>query len=658
MAAQVTEGMLLWEPSEETKQQANITYYMQWLQKEKGLHFDDPEKLWEWSVNRLDDFWVSIWEYFHIKASQPYSAVLAERKMPGAQWFPGAKLNYAEHVFRNATSGRPALLFQSESQPLREVSWDELYRKVVTVAASLRNLGVQSGDRVVSYMPNIPESTIAFLACASIGAIWSSCSPDFGTSSVIDRFQQIEPKILFAVDGYQYNGKIIDRRSTISELQQALPTVQKTVVVPYIFKDSDAGDYTNDMMWENMPTSNEELTYEQVPFGHPLWVLYSSGTTGLPKAIVQGHGGILLEHLKSLYLAMDIKPEDRFFWFTTTGWMMWNLLMGGLLLGTTVLLYDGSPSYPNMNALWEYAEKSGMTFFGTSAGFILACMKAGIEPGKTFDLSKLRALGSTGSPLPPEGFQWIYEHVKNDLWLASVSGGTDVCSAFLGGSVLLPVNAGELQCRALGAKVEAFDDYGKPLVDEMGELVITEPMPSMPLFFWNDAGNKRYRESYFEMFPGIWRHGDWVKITPRGSAVIYGRSDSTINRKGIRMGSSEIYRVVEDMPEVLDSLIIGVERPGGGYYMPLFVVLTPGAELDDALKARIRDKIRRNLSPHHVPDDVFAIPEVPRTLNGKKLEVPVKKLFMGTPMEKAISVDSMSNPRAMQYFVAFAERFK
>jgi acetoacetyl-CoA synthetase len=658
MATPITEGMLLWEPSEETKRQANITHYMQWLQKEKGLHFDDPEKLWEWSVNSLEDFWASIWEFFHIQASEPYSAVLAERKMPGAQWFPGSKLNYAEHVFRNATSDLPALLFQSESQPLREVTWDELYRKVATVAAALRNLGVRSGDRVVSYMPNIPESTMAFLACASIGAIWSSCSPDFGTSSVIDRFQQIEPKILFAVDGYQYNGKTIDRRSTISELQQALPTLQKTIVVSYIFKDSDAGRYTNAMMWENMPASNDELTYEQVPFGHPLWVLYSSGTTGLPKAIVQGQGGILLEHLKSLYLGMDLKPEDRFFWFTTTGWMMWNLLMGGLLLGTTVLLYDGSPSYPNMNTLWEYAEKSGMTFFGTSAGFILACMKAGIEPGKTFDLSKLRGLGSTGSPLPPEGFQWIYEHVKNDLWLASVSGGTDVCSAFLGGSVLLPVNAGELQCRALGAKVEAFDDYGKPLVDEMGELVITEPMPSMPLFFWNDAENKRYHESYFEMFPGIWRHGDWVKITPHGSAVIYGRSDSTINRKGIRMGSSEIYRVVEDLPEVLDSLIIGVERPGGGYYMPLFVVLRPEAELDDALKARIRDKIRSNLSPHHVPDDVFVIPEVPRTLNGKKLEVPVKKLFMGTPMEKAISVDSMSNPQAMQYFVAFADRFK
>jgi acetoacetyl-CoA synthetase len=656
MAAPVTEGMLLWEPSEETKRQANITHYMQWLQKEKGLHFDDPEKLWEWSVTNLEDFWASLWEFFHIKASQPYSTVLTERKMPGAQWFPGAKLNYAEHVFRNATSSRPALLFQSESQPLTEVSWDELYRKVSTVAAALRSMGIQAGDRVVSYMPNIPESAIAFLACASIGAIWSSCSPDFGMHSVIDRFQQIEPKILFAVDGYKYNGKTIDRRAIISEIQEALPTLQKTIVVPYIFKDTSAKGYANAMMWDDMPLSSAELAYEQVPFNHPLWVLYSSGTTGLPKAIVQGQGGILLEHLKGLYMGMDLKPEDHFFWFTTTGWMMWNLLLGGLLVGTTVLLYDGSPSYPNMNALWEYAEKSGMTFFGTSAGFILACMKAEIEPGKTFDLSKLRGLGSTGSPLPPEGFQWIYEHVKKDLWLASVSGGTDVCSAFLGGSVLLPVYAGELQCRSLGAKVEAFDDDGHTLIDEMGELVITEPMPSMPLFFWNDAENKRYGESYFEMFPGIWRHGDWVKITSRGSAVIYGRSDSTINRKGIRMGSSEIYRVVEDMPEVLDSLIIGLERSGGGYYMPLFVVLRPGVELDDALKARIRDKIRSNLSPHHVPDDVFVVPEVPRTLNGKKLEVPVKKLFMGTPVEKAISVDSMSNPQAMQYFVEFASR--
>jgi len=656
MAAPVSEGTLLWEPSEEMKRQANSTQYMQWLENEKGLYFDDPEKLWQWSVNSLEDFWASLWDYFHIKTSKPYSTVLSERKMPGVQWFPGAELNYAEHIFRNATSSRPALLFQSESQTLVEISWDELYQKVSTVAEALRKMGVQRGDRVVSYMPNIPESAIAFLASASLGAIWSSCSPDFGTSSVIDRFKQIEPNVLFAVDGYRYNGKAIDRRSTIGELQQSLPTLEKTVLVPYLFPDLSTEAYRDAMLWQEMPPATSELTFEQVPFDHPLWVLYSSGTTGLPKAIVQGQGGILLEHLKSLYLGFDLKTEDRFFWYTTTGWMMWNLLLGGLLVGSTVLLYDGSPSYPDINVLWEFAEKSGMTFFGTSAGYILACMKAGIEPGKTYNLSKLRGLGSTGSPLPPEGFQWVYDKIKRDIWLASVSGGTDVCSAFLGGSILLPVCAGELQCRALGAKVESFDDNGKPLIDEMGELVITEPMPSMPLFFWNDLQNKRYRESYYDVYPGVWRHGDWVKITSRGSAVIYGRSDSTINRKGIRMGSSEIYRVVEDLPEILDSLVIGVERPGGDYYMPLFVVLRQGTELDDALKAKIRDKIRSNLSPHHVPDEVFAIAEVPRTLNGKKLEVPIKKLFMGAPLEKAISVDSMSNPQAMQYFVEFVRK--
>ena len=656
MSTPVSEGMLLWEPSEEMKRQSNLVQYMQWLERKKGLHFDSQAALWQWSVEHLEDFWASIWDYFQIQASKPYQTVLVERKMPGAQWFPGAELNYTEHVFRNKTAQRPALLFQSERQELMDVSWDELYRRVSDVARALRNMGVQRGDRVVSYMPNIPQTTIAFLATASIGAIWSSCSPDFGTRSVIDRFQQIEPKVLFAVDGYQYGGKTIDRRSIVAEIQQQLPTLQKTILVPYAFEDTSASSFTNAMLWQDIPSTDEPLTYEQVPFDHPLWVLYSSGTTGLPKAIVQGQGGILLEHLKSLHLGMNLKQDDRFFWYTTTGWMMWNFLMGGLLVGVPILLYDGSPAYPDMNILWSFAEKSGMTFFGTSAGYILSCMKAGVTPGKSFDLSRLWGLGSTGSPLPPEGFAWLYEQVKKDLWVASFSGGTDVCSGFVGGSVLLPVHAGELQCRALGAKVEAFDDSGKPLIDEMGELVITEPMPSMPLYFWNDPEGKRYQESYFEMFPGIWRHGDWIKITSRGSAVIYGRSDSTINRKGIRMGSSEIYRVVEDIPEVLDSLIIGVERPGGGYYMPLFVVLRPGVELTDELKKRIKDRLRSNLSPHHVPDEIYVIPEVPRTLSGKKLEVPVKKLFMGVPPEKAISVDAMSNPQVMQYFIEFAQK--
>ena len=658
MATTVRDNTPLWEPSEEAKQQANLTHYMQWLEREKGLNFQTRDQLWQWSVDHLEDFWASIWEYFHIKASKPYTAVLVERKMPGASWFPGAELNFAEHVFRNATSDHPALLFRSERHDMIEVSWDELKQKVGALAKALRDMGVQRGDRVVAYMPNIPETVVAFLACASMGAIWSSCSPDFGTSSVIDRFKQIEPKVLFAVDGYQYNGKGFDRRPIIAELQQSLPTLQKTVLVPYLFPDSGPGpeSLSNALAWQDLLSGPSELVFEQVPFDHPLWVLYSSGTTGLPKPIVQGQGGILLEHLKGLALDLDLKAADKFFWFTTTGWMMWNLLTSGLLVGATVLLYDGSPAYPDIGTLWKFAQDSGMTFFGTSAGFITSCMKAGIEPGKTYDLSKLLAIGSTGSPLPPEGFQWVYDHVKRDIWLGSMSGGTDVCSAFVGGSILLPVYSGELQCRSLGAKVESFDEQGHPLIGEVGELVITEPMPSMPLYFWNDPEGKRYQESYFSMYPGVWRHGDWIQITPRGSAIIYGRSDSTLNRQGIRMGTSEIYRVVEGFPEVLDSLIIGQELPGGRYYMPLFVVLREDVELDDAFKARIKGALRSNISPHHVPDEVFAIPEVPRTLNGKKLEVPVKKLLMGISAEKAISTDSMSNPQSLQYFVEFARK--
>ena len=649
---------LLWEPSEELKQQATLTRYMQWLEREKGLYVRDQEELWHWSVSHLEDFWASIWDFFSVKASRPYTSVLADRKMPGAQWFPGAELNYAEQVFRNASVGHPALLFQSERHPLRAVSWEELSRNVGSVANALRALGVKPGDRVVSYMANLPETVIAFLACASIGAVWSSCPPDFGTSSVIERFQQIEPKVLFAVDGYQYNGKEVDRRSVLSELQQALPTLHTTVLLPYLSKDTDTEGETSMVLWHDFLSSDTTLTFEQVPFEHPLWVLYSSGTTGLPKAIVQGHGGIVLEHLKSVGLSLDLKPGDIFFWYTTTGWMMWNLLVGGLLVGTTILLYDGSPAYPTLNMLWKLAQESGMTFFGTSAGYITSCMKAGLEPGTTYDLSKLRAIGSTGSPLPPEGFGWVYEHVKRDIWLASISGGTDVCSAFVGGSVLLPVYAGELQCRALGAKVEAFDEQGHPVINEVGELVLTEPLPSMPLYFWNDPGNTRYQESYFDVYPGVWRHGDWIKITPRGSAIIYGRSDSTINRQGIRMGSSEIYRVVEALPEVLDSLIVGVELPGGKYYLPLFVVLREGVELDDALKAKIKQQLRTNVSPHHVPDEIIAIEEVPRTLSGKKLEVPVKKLLMGMPIEKAISMDALNNPQAMEYFIEFAQKMR
>jgi acetoacetyl-CoA synthetase len=654
----VAEGTLLWEPSEEFKAQANMTRYMAWLAENKALRFADYHDLWRWSVTDLEGFWASIWEFFAVKASKPYTRVLAERKMPGARWFEGAELNYAEHVFRNATPQHPALIFQSEARPRTELSWEELRRRVSAVAAALRKMGVRRGDRVVAYVANIPEAVIAFLACASLGAVWSSCSPDFGSRSVIDRFRQIAPKVLFAVDGYQYGGKPFDRRPVVAELQRALPTLERTVLIPYLYPEEAGARPDGTVLWEDLLAEEGELTFEQVPFDHPLWVLYSSGTTGLPKAIVQGHGGILVEHLKALGLQFDLKPGDRFFWFTTTGWMMWNIVVGGLLVGATIMLYDGNPAYPDLGVLWRFAADTRMTFFGTSAGYLTSCMKAGLEPGKTCDLGALKAIGSTGSPLPPEGFQWVYEKVKKDLWLSSASGGTDVCTGFVGGCPLLPVHAGELQCRSLGVKAEAFDEEGRPLVDRVGELVITEPMPSMPLFFWNDPDNRRYLESYFDVYPDVWRHGDWIKITPRGSAVIYGRSDSTLNRMGVRMGSSEIYSAVEDLPEVQDSLVVGVELSGGGYFMPLFVVLREGVTLDEALKAKIKEKIRTTLTPRHVPDEIFAVPEVPRTLNMKKLEVPVKKILMGVPVEKAVNVDSMSNPGAIGYYVELAARLK
>ncbi len=656
MIRPIQEGDLLWQPSEQMTQ-SNMAQFMQWLEQTKGITLRDYTALWEWSVTELEAFWESIWQFFQVQASVQPTTVLVERTMPGARWFPGAELNYAQHIFRNATSQRPALLFRSEREPLREVSWEELQQKVGALARSLRSIGVERGDCVASYLPNIPETVIAFLACASIGAIWSSCPPDFGSHSVLDRFRQIEPRVLIAIDGYQYNGKVLDRRTVVTELQQSLPSLIKTILVPYLFKGEEAMDDPDTLMWNDVVAGHADLTFEQVPFDHPLWILYSSGTTGLPKAIVQGHGGILLEHYKTLILASDLKAGDRCFWYTSTGWMVWNMQVSNLLTGATSVLYDGSPAYPSLNTLWELAEQTGMTFFGTSAGYLLSCLKAGLKPGATYHLNKLRSLGSSGSPLPPEGYQWVYEHVKRDIWLASSSGGTDICSGLVGGCPILAVRAGELQARALGARVEAFDEQGHSLIGEVGELVVTEPMPSMPLYFWNDSDGKRYYESYFNVYPGVWRHGDWIKILQTGSAIISGRSDSTINRMGVRMGSSEIYRVVEDFPEILDSLVVGVELPGGRYSMPLFVVLRDQDMLDDMLKAKIRASIRANVSPHHVPDDILAIPEVPRTLNGKKLEVPIKKLLQGQAPDKAFNSDVMSNPGSMQFFIEYAQRF-
>jgi acetoacetyl-CoA synthetase len=652
------EGDLLWEPTAAVKERTNLSHYLKWLVQERGLTFRSYADLWQWSVTDLEQFWETIWDYFGIAASRPYTSVLADRSMPGANWFAGAELNYAEHVFRNTNNERPAILYRTEEDRPRQVTWQELYRKTAAMAHYLRELGVQPSDRVAAYLPHIPETIVSFLACASLGAVWSSCSPDFGSPSVLDRFQQIEPRVLIAVDGYRWNGKVYDRLRAVDALQASLPTVEKTILVTIAADGAAVNLSDNTILWDDalhQSASGGELAFEQVPFSHPLWVLYSSGTTGLPKPIAQGHGGILLEHLKALAFHLDLKPEDRFFWYTSTGWMMWNFLVGGLLAGSTIILYNGSPSYPDMNILWQLAEDMDMSYFGTSAAFISACMKAGIQPCRNHDLTDLRAVGSTGSPLSSDGFRWVYENVHQDLALESVSGGTDLCTPFVGGCRLLPVHAGEIQCRYLGAKVEAFDEAGGRIIDQVGELVITEPMPSMPLFLWNDKNNQRYRASYFEMFPGVWRHGDWIKINRRGGCIIYGRSDSTIKRHGVRMGTSEIYQTVDKIAEIADSLVVDLEALGQESYMPLFVVLREGAVLDDALKQRIRSRIRKEISPRHVPDEIFAVEQVPRTLSGKKMEVPVRKILMGFALHNAANLDAMRNPESIPFFVELAD---
>ncbi len=644
---------LLWEPSEEVKARATLTRYERWLEETRGLRFDDYQALWAWSVADLEAFWASIWEFCDVRAAAPYERVLGRRAMPGAEWFPGARLNYSENLFAASPGDdRPAIVARSETRPDVELTWGQLREQVGRAAAGLRAMGVGPGDRVVAYLPNVPETVVAFLATASLGAVWSSAAPEFGARSVIDRFGQIEPKVLLAIDGYRYGGRDFDRLETVAALQRELPGLKRTVVLPYLGERGPR----DTMSWDELLADDAELSFEPVTFDHPLWVLYSSGTTGLPKAIVQGHGGILLEQLKKGHLHLDVHPGDRMFWFTTTGWMMWNFLLGCLLPGATILLYDGNPAHPDLDVLWGFAEEARMTCFGTSASYVATCQNAGLSPARDHDLLTLRSLGSTGSPLAPEGFSWAYDEVKPDLWLFSTSGGTDVCTAFVGGVPTLPVYRGELQGRALGAAVRAFDEAGREVVDQVGELVITEPMPSMPLFFWNDPDGARYRESYFDVYPGVWRHGDWIEITARGTAVIYGRSDSTINRQGVRMGTSEIYRAVLAVPEVVDALVIDLPRPGTEGWMPLFVVLGEGAELDDELRDRIRRRIREDCSPRHVPNEVYAVDEVPRTLSGKVLEVPVKKILMGTPPDQAASRDSLANPAALDWFVDLARR--
>ena len=652
----VAEGELLWEPSQSFQERSVIAEYLRWLDERHGRHFDTYADLWQWSVTELEAFWTSVVEFFGVEFQRPAKRVLGSRAMPGACWFEGAQINYAQNVFRHASAERPALAYQSETRPLTHLSWAELESQVASVAASLRAMGVNAGDRVVGYMPNIPETAVAFLAAASVGAIWSSCSPDFGVDAVLDRFAQIEPKVLFAVEGYSYAGKTFGRLAAIRELQRRLPTLQHTVVVPYVPSAEPESERPIDATPWGEVTSDRSarLSFEPLPFEHPLWVVYSSGTTGLPKALVHSHGGVVIEQVKVLGLHTNIRQGDRLFWYTSTGWMMWNFIIGGLLVGATPVLFDGNPAYPDLDTLWRLAEDARIAMFGTSAAYIMSCKKAGLRPAEHHDLTPLTCIGSTGSPLPPEGFGWAYESVKKDLWLASVSGGTDVVSAFVGGCPLLPVRAGELQCRALGASVNAFNENGRSVIDETGELVITEPMPSMPVYLWNDPDFSRYRASYFDMFPGVWRHGDWIRITSRGSAVIEGRSDSTLNRLGIRIGTSEVYSAVERLPEIRDSLVIGLELPNGGYYMPLFVVLAEGVELNEELKRKINATIRTQFSPRHVPDEILAVAAIPRTLSDKKMEVPVKKLFMGVALDKAANVGATRSPEAVEYFAELA----
>ncbi|GAA4841440.1 acetoacetate--CoA ligase [Kitasatospora terrestris] len=654
----------LWRPDPARAAASRLVAFQAWAAEHHGapaaplapVETDDEAAaryaaLHAWSTEDLSRFWQAVTEWFDVRFGEQPTAVLADPAMPGASWFPGARLNYAEHALRHAedpaNAGKPAILHLDETteSPV-EISWSELRRQVGSLAAALRAQGVGPGDRVGAYLPNIPQAAVALLATAAVGAIWTSCAPDFGARSVLDRLQQIEPTVLFAIDGYHYGGKDHDRTEVVAELRRELPTLRTVVHVPLLGGPAPAGA----LHWDDLTAGDTEPVFEQVPFDHPLWVLYSSGTTGLPKAIVQSQGGILVEHLKQAALHLDLGPEDRFLWYTSTGWMMWNFLVAGLLVGSTIVTYDGSPGHPDTGALWSVAARTRATVLGTSAAYVIASRKADLHPGRDLDLAAVRCIGTTGSPLPPDGFQWIYDEVKRDVWLASVSGGTDVCSCFVGGVPTLPVHLGEIQAPCLGAAVESWDVQGAPHTDTVGELVVTKPLPSMPTGFWNDPEGTRYRDSYFEMYPGTWRHGDWITVTGRGTVVIHGRSDSTLNRQGVRMGSSDIYEVVERLPEIAESLVIGLEEDNGGYWMPLFVVLTPGSALDDDLVSRIRTSLRTELSPRHVPDEVIAVQGLPHTLTGKRIEVPVKRLLSGTPLAQAVNPGSVDNLDHLRYF--------
>ncbi|MFI5094707.1 MAG: acetoacetate--CoA ligase [Candidatus Acidiferrum sp.] len=655
----VREGELLWTPSAAQVEDANVTRFAKWLARERGLQFASYEAMWKWSVTELDDFWQAIWDYFRVESSAPHTRVLGKRTMPGAEWFPGARLNYAQHVLRNEHAGGDALLFMSETAPLTGVAWERFAGQVRILATRLRELGVRPGDRVVAYMPNIPQTMVAMLATTAIGAIWACCSPDFGSRGVIDRIQQLAPRVLFCVDGYRYGGKAFDRKKELAEIIAAMDGLDQVVYLPYLDAEDQRAPCASALRWNDLlahaSVSKEEFEFEQVLFGHPLWVLFSSGTTGLPKAIVQSHGGILLEQLKLQHFHMDYRAGERAFFFTTAGWMMWNFLASMPLSGVCPVLYDGNPAYPTPDVLWRVAQDSKASFFGASPAYVDVMAKAGIVPRERFDLSHLRAIMPAGSPVSPECTAWFYKNVKDDVWIATGSGGTDCCTGFVGGVPTQPVYAGEIQARSLGVAAHAFNEKGESVVDEVGELVLTEPMPSMPICFWNDKDGSRYRESYFDVYPGVWRHGDFFRINRRGGCFVLGRSDATLNRQGVRIGTAEIYRVLSQLEEVEDALVVNLDLPGGRFFMPLFVKLSDGLRLDAELERKMCQRLRREYTPRHVPDRVIQAPGIPMTLTRKKMEVPVRKILMGVPVEQAANRNAMANPESLDFFVRYVE---
>lgn len=654
----MNEQEILWQPSEAFIVDSNLKKFETWLKETRGLRFENYAALWAWSVQNVAEFWACIWEYFDIISHTPYTEVLSGDEMPHVKWFEGATLNYAEHIFRHKNDGQPALIFQEERQPAMEISWKTLEAQVYTLQQYLLAKGVTQGDRIAAYLPNIPEAIVAFLAVNSIGAIWSCCSPDFGVNTVIDRFSQIEPTFFIAADGYQYNGKSFDRLAEMGRIVEEIESIQEILLIPYL---NEQAVFEKAVLWDDMlatESSPKAVEFTPVPFDHPIWVLYSSGTTGRPKAITHSHGGVLLEHLKYLAFHNDVHKGENFFWFTTTGWMMWNFLQASMLMGATPVLFDGSPGRPDLNALWSLSESLPIHHFGTSAPYLTACMKQGLTPSKQNDLSKLRSIGSTGAPLPAEAFDWVYASVSKDVWLCSMSGGTDICTAFVGGCPTEPVYKGAIQCRGLGCAMQAYSEEGTPITGRLGEMVVEEPMPSMPIYFWNDENHVRYLQSYFDHYPGKWRHGDWIQIFENGSLIIQGRSDATLNRKGIRIGTAEIYAVLDGIEGVEDGMVLNLEKAGGDDVMPLFIVLSPGRQLDEELTHLIQSSIRSQCSPRHVPDFIEQVADIPYTLSGKKMEVPVKKILLGMDVSKNMNKDAVRNPAAIEDFVKRAPAFR